>query len=129
MGKPDGFGAVQLNTPIAYTPGANQSCISLFSGNHIREFKTTPSNGNGNGIFGTGFGGFPRIYVTAMQVSSLIFRDSKALSFQMQITEDDGRWPAIAVGAQDLLNKEKATGEAKSFSFVATKSLKSTNKP
>lgn len=126
-GKPDGFGAIQLNIPIAYTPGANQSCISLFSGNHIREFETTPSNGTG--IFGAGFGGFPRLYITAMQVSSLIFRESKALSFQMQLTEENGQWPAIALGAQDLLNKEKTTGEAKSFYFVATKSLKSTNKP
>lgn len=118
-GELDGYGAIQLNIPIAYTPGANFSSLCLFTGNHIGKFSAKPSNGTG--VFGAGFGRSPRIYFSAMQVSSLIFRESKALNVQVQLTEESPARPAIALGSQDLLNKEESTGEAKSFYAVVTK--------
>ncbi len=119
-GEPDGYGAIQANIPIAHTPGANYCGFAVFRGNHISEFSGALSNGTG--LFGAGFGTFPRVYFSAMQVSSLVFRESKALSFQVQILEEGGSRPAFAFGAQDLLDKEESTGAAKAFYAVATKS-------
>jgi hypothetical protein len=50
-----------------------------------------------------------------MAVSSIIFNDSKAVSAQLQVVEESERSPAIAIGAQDILDKE-----SKDFSAVAT---------
>ena len=121
QGEPDGSGAVQINIPVAYTPGANQSNLGFYGGSHIGEF--SPKLPNGTGVFGAGFGGFPRVYFSAMQVSSLIFADSKALSAQFQVAEESEKRPALAFGSQDLLNKEKGTGASKAWYAVATKSF------
>ncbi|MCX8052682.1 MAG: YjbH domain-containing protein [Armatimonadetes bacterium] len=118
-GRPDGRGVAQINIPVAYTPGANQSNVGFYGGSHIGEFSS--SLPNGSGTFGAGFGSFPRIYFSAMQVSSLLFDDSKALSAQLQIVEETGNAPALAVGTQDLLDKEHDTGPGKAWYVVATK--------
>ena len=121
QGEPDGSGAVQVNIPVAYTPGANQSNLGAYGGSHIGQFSRKLPNGSG--MFGAGFGGFPRVYFSAMQVSSLLFADSKALSVQLQVAEEAPRRPALAFGSQDLLNKEQETGESRSYYGVATKSF------
>jgi len=120
-GEPDGLGAVQINVPIAYTPGANQANLGFYGGSHIGEF--SPQLPNGSGSFGAGFGTSPRIYFSAMQVSSLVFADSKALSVQLQAAEETATRPALAFGCQDLLNKEKDTGESRAWYVVATKAF------
>ena len=120
-GEPDGAGAVQINIPVAYTPGANQSNLGFYGGSHIGEF--SPTLPNGTGVFGAGFGGFPRVYFSAMQVSSLVFADSKALSVQLQAVEESERVPAMAFGVQDLLRKERWTGASQAYYGVATKAF------
>ncbi len=120
-GEPDGSGAVQINIPIAYTPGANQSNLGFYGGSHIEQFSSKLPNGSGS--FGAGFGAFPRVYFSAMQVSSLLFADSKALSIQLQVAEETDERPALAFGSQDLLNKEEETGASRAWYGVATKSF------
>ncbi|MGC8863168.1 MAG: YjbH domain-containing protein [Armatimonadota bacterium] len=120
-GEPDGFGAVQANIPIAYTPGAGQSSLGIYGGSHIGEF--SPKLPNGSGSFSAGFGTSLRVYFSAMQVSSLLFEDSKALSVQVQLAEETAKTPALALGCQDLLNKEKQTGASRAWYFVATRSV------
>ncbi|MDH7603071.1 MAG: YjbH domain-containing protein [Armatimonadota bacterium] len=126
-GEPDGWGAIQANIPVAYTPGANYCSFAAFRGNHIGEHSSALSNGTG--LFGAGFGASPRVYFSAMMVSSLILRESKALSFQVQVCEEASSRPAIAFGVQDVLNKEESTGEARALYAVATKSYRIGERP
>ncbi len=120
-GKPDGMGALQINVPVAYTPGKEYFSLGFYGGNHIDEYSSDLSNGNG--VLGLGFGRWPRLYISAMQVSSLLFRDSKAMSTQLQVAPETPKSPAIAFGIQDVLNKESDTDEGIGFYGVMTKSM------
>jgi len=106
-GKPDGQGAMQINIPVAYTPGSDFASISAYAGQFARRDKSHPDWANGTGTLAFGFGKWPRVYGSAMAVSSLIWTDSKVLSGQMQVVKETERSPAIAIGAQDILNKEQ----------------------
>ncbi|MCE5315384.1 MAG: hypothetical protein ABFD49_06345 [Armatimonadota bacterium] len=107
-GKPDGAGAMQINIPVAYTPGKDYVELSAYAGQFVNDNKSDPNWKNGTGTIGFGFGTWPRFYGSGMAVSSLIFDDSKVLSAQLQIVKESGATPAIAIGAQDILNKEEA---------------------
>lgn len=127
-GKADGQGAMQINIPIAYTPGADFAGISAYAGQFARRDKSHPDWANGTGTLAFGFGKWPRVYGSAMAVSSLIWNDSKALSVQMQVVKETQNSPAIAIGAQDILNKEqKDFGATRntgvSYYAVATKTF------
>jgi hypothetical protein len=104
-GKVDGLGAMQVNIPIAYTPGADFIEVSAYAGEYIQSVSDENWN-NGSGFYGMGFFGRPRTYVSAMAVSSVLRNDSKALSGQLQLVEETRRTPALALGVQDLLDKE-----------------------
>lgn len=126
-GKPDGTGAMQINIPVAYTPGKDYVDISAYAGQWA-DTSTKPSWHNGSGEIAFGFGTWPRLYGSGMAVSSLVFKDSKALSAQLQIVKESKATPAIAVGAQDILNKEEADFSETSntgvgYYGVATKQL------
>jgi hypothetical protein len=104
-GRPDGLGALQVNIPVAYTPGDGFVSFGAYLGQYIRSVNQT-SWGNGTGVLGIGFFKWPRLYGSAMAVSHLV-NDSKVVSVQLQVVEERGDVPAVAVGAQDLLNKEQ----------------------
>jgi hypothetical protein len=132
-GKPDGAGAMQINIPMAYTPGKGYVEISAYAGQWA-DTSTKPSWHNGSGALGFGFGTWPRFYGSGMAVSSLVFEDSKALNAQLQVVKESDLAPAIAIGAQDILNKEEADfGETSntgvSYYGVATKQLSISGKP
>jgi len=121
-GTPDGTGAMQLNIPIAYTPGAGYFDLGAFKGNHPHEFSSSLPNGSGR--FAAGIGLRPRVYVSAMQVSGRIFRDSMAFNAQVQLIEHGESTPAFALGVQDITDEKSSLGEeAQSFYGVATRSL------
>lgn len=119
-GDPDGTGALQINVPVAYTPGREYFSLGFYGGSHIDEYAS--GFPNGGGVLGLGFGKWPRLYISALQVSSLVFRDSKAMSTQLQVVPETGHAPAIAFGIQDVLNKESETDEGVGFYGVMTKS-------
>ncbi|MEN6356352.1 MAG: YjbH domain-containing protein [Armatimonadota bacterium] len=104
-GKPDGRGAMQINIPVAYTPGNGYASLGAFSGEHLNAYYSDKEQ-NGTGVLAFGFGGWPKLYASAMAVSSWIADDSKSVSFQLQCIKETDKVPAVAVGVQDLLNKE-----------------------
>jgi hypothetical protein len=67
-----------------------------------------------------GFGGYPSIYVSGMQVSHIL-KESKAVSVQISLLRETPDHPALCVGVQDALGKE-ANGVSRYF--AATKALK-----
>lgn len=105
-GKPDGQGAMQVNIPVAYTPGNNFVSVGGFAGQWNKGANASPSWHNGSGVIAFGFGQWPRLYGSGMAVSSLLFNDSKAISLQLQVIEENKDTPAVAIGVQDLRNKE-----------------------
>lgn len=104
-GKPDGNGAIQMNIPVAYTPGENYFNIGVYSGEYLDNY-STDSEENGSGIIAFGFGTWPRFYGSAMAVSHWIATDNKSVSMQLQIVEESKNLPALAIGVQDVLRKE-----------------------
>lgn len=131
-GKVDGEGAIQVNIPIAYTPGDDFIGISAYAGEYLKSVSDENWN-NGSGFYEMGFCGRPRIYFSAMAVSSHLIDDSKVLSAQLQLFEEKKKTPALAIGAQDLLDKETdeygddyATGVA--WYGVATKGFSAGNR-
>lgn len=131
-GKPDGQGAMQINVPVAYTPGAGFANLSAYAGKYDNS-SDNPDNTNGSGVFGMGFGRWPRFYGSGMAVSHLITDDSKAISAQLQVVKETENTPALALGAQDIDDKEGADFSAVantgvSYFGVATKKLQLGNR-
>jgi hypothetical protein len=122
-GKPDGSGAFQVNIPVAYTPGWGYLSASAYGGAHVGG----PSweLGNGSGVFGAGFFGSPRVFISGMRLSHLM-DESFALSGQAELVRETDTTPAIAVGEQDMLGKEL---DGVSPYLVVTKSLRISNRP
>lgn len=132
-GKPDGQGAMQINIPVAYTPGNGYTSLGAFSGEHLDVYYNDAEQ-NGTGVLAFGFGGWPRLYGSAMAVSSWIADDSKAVSLQLQCIKETDKTPAVAVGIQDLLNKEWKQYRQKmntkvGYYAVATKKFDIDDKP
>lgn len=127
-GVPDGQGAMQINIPVAYTPGKNYIDIASFAGQF--EGDTTGRGRkfwqSGSGFVGMGFGVKPRVYLSAMAASSIIFKDSKSMNIQLQVLEETPEHPALAFGAQDFAQKEKERSSVADvrvgYYAVATKS-------
>lgn len=105
-GKPDGQGAMQVNIPVAYTPGENFFSLGAFAGQWNTGADASPSWHNGSGVIAFGFGKWPRFYGSGMAVSSILFYDSKAINLQLQVIEETTDTPAVAIGVQDAGNKE-----------------------
>jgi hypothetical protein len=107
---------MQINIPIAYTPGKDYIDIASFAGQWEGLTSASGHNmwHNGSGWLGMGFGISPRIYVSAMAASTILFKDSKSMNLQIQVLEETSEHPALAIGAQDIANKEKT------FSSIAT---------
>ncbi|MHB9036883.1 MAG: hypothetical protein ACYC64_09455 [Armatimonadota bacterium] len=133
-GQPDGEGAMSINTPVAYTPGSDYWDLSATAG-QFPNWK--PSNDewlNGTGALGLGIGRWPRLYVSAMAVSSLISNDSKAVSLQLQVTKESSSMPAFSVGVHDILDKEWADSKptdntGPGYYAVATKGFDLVRRP
>jgi len=126
-GTADGLGAIQINVPVAYTPGSDYINFGVYAGEYI-DGGGPDRWENGSGFIGAGFGRWPRAYLSAMAVSSWIKHDSKAVNAQVQILEETPDRPALAVGLQDLFNKEwqdfrTVANTQVSYYLVATKSF------
>ncbi len=122
QGRPDGLGAMQINIPVAYTPGWGFISLSAYAGNYNGTHKE--SFGNGTGLFGVGFFGRPSLYISAMQVSRNL-DESKALNSQLMLVPEKPEVPAISVGYQDILRKEWGM---RSAYFVSTKRFRAAGK-
>ncbi len=107
IGESDGLGALQINIPVAYTPGSGYTNLGLYEGGYLDK-----TRGNGSAVYGMGFGKWPRLYISGLAVSSIIFSDSKACNAQLQFVKETNSVPALAIGAQDILNKEKPDSTA-----------------
>lgn len=125
LGKPDGFGAIQMNIPVAYTPGEGYTAAGSYWGNHPHVDE--PFGQNGTGMLSYGMYEQNRLYISGMWLSREL-KDTPVWSAQAQINEQTGDGWSVAFGAQDLGNKEKLT-TGRSYYGVATKALGSANKP
>lgn len=121
-GRPDGQGALQINIPVAYTPGWGYASLGVFKGKH--PYTGSDEFGNGSGIFALGFFNKRRTYMSGMQVSRLS-NEAKALSGQVSLADETLTTPALAVGVQDILGKER---NGRSIYLVATKGVKIGNR-
>lgn len=125
LGKPDGLGAIQLNIPIAFTPGQGYSGAGAYWGNHPHIDESFGQNGSG--MLSFGMYEQNRVYVSSMWLSRE-FKDTPVWSAQAQINEQTGDGWSIAIGAQDIGNKEKLT-TGRSYYGVATKTLGNQQNP
>lgn len=114
-GDPDGLGAMQVNIPVAYTPQMGYISASISEGAYPDIPRTEFENGTG--VFALGFFNKPALYASGMQCSSIL-DESKCLSFQMSLLRESRRQPGLAIGVQDLLEKE---ARMQSVYFVTTK--------
>lgn len=109
LGEPDGQGAMHLNIPVAYTPQKDYFEMGNFAGQW--EGMTSISGPglwrNGSNWIGMGLIRKPRIYASMMANSTILFKDSKSVSFQIQLLEETEKFPALSYGVQDLMNKER----------------------
>ncbi|MFQ3548942.1 MAG: hypothetical protein SNJ70_04265 [Armatimonadota bacterium] len=104
-GKPDGLGAGQINIPVAYTPGDGYWSVGATSGEYAtRQYHRNEENFSG--VVSFGVGGSPRIYLSAMFVSTWIANDTPAFNFQIHAFDETEKLPSLAFGCQDLANKE-----------------------
>ena len=125
-GEADGQGALQVNIPVAYTPGDGYVNLGAYSGEYYKDYGA--HNANGSGVLGFGFGNWPRFYGSAMAVSSLVAHDSKVVSGQLQFIRESARTPAVSIGVQDIQNKEEGdfgdvANTGVSYYAVATKNV------
>lgn len=121
-GDADGFGALQMNIPVAYTPSWGFMNISAYAGNYSNAHDEP--FGNGTGTFGMGFGSGTRVYISGMQVSRHL-DEAKALNAQILVIKESKNRPALSFGTQDILYKEP---KGRSFYGVATKRLSLTGR-
>jgi len=122
-GNLDGNGAMQLNIPVAYTPGWGYVSLNEFQGEH--PVHGSPRWSNGSSIFGLGFFSTRRVYMSGMQVSR-VWEEAKTLSGQMVVLDETEKMPAISLGMQDILKKEP---NGRSPYLVVTKSLEAAGHP
>lgn len=102
-GDLDGNGAMQVNIPVAYTPGWGYASLNEFQGEH--PVKGGKDFDNGSSVFALGFFSSRRVFMSAMQVSS-VWSEARAVSGQVMLTDETATAPAISVGMQDILQKE-----------------------
>lgn len=122
-GRPDGAGALQINIPVAYTPGWGYISASAYGGAHVGG--PADEFGNGSGVFGVGFFSKPSIFFSGMRTSHLA-DESTAVSFQGQLVADTPGTPAVAIGEQDILGKEL---DGVSPYIVVTRAFKLNRRP
>ncbi len=103
QGKLDGEGAMQVNIPVAYTPGWGYLSVNDFQGEHPT--KTADTFDNGSSVIGAGFFSKNRVFLSSMQVSS-VWKESRAVSTQVSLLDETAKLPALSVGIQDVLAKE-----------------------
>lgn len=100
-GEADGMGAMQINIPVAYTPGSGFVNLGIYGGEH----KDSDEIDNGTGNLGLGLFTYPKVYVSAMQTSG-DFSESRAISGQVFLIPETNCRPAFSIGVQDIFEKE-----------------------
>jgi hypothetical protein len=118
-------GALQVNIPVAYTPGRGNFVTGYWSGATAEwrvRFGTEGPNVNGSGLIAAGLGQAPHsLYVAFMPTSK---ESEAAWSAQLQLTPDRWDKPAFAIGCQDWANQRDRRpghpGGSRSFYGVLT---------
>lgn len=117
QGRPDSRGAVYVNIPTAYTPGAGYVSVGGYRGDYdpdLSPFYSDPF-GNGSAIVAAGMFGRPRTFFSIMYLSKV--RD-RALNMQWQLRDETDGLPSLAIGIQDIFRTER---DNRSPYLVATK--------
>ncbi|MCE5324010.1 hypothetical protein LLG46_11940 [bacterium] len=110
-GKLDGFGALQINIPIAYTPLTGYVVASGSAGG-VTEDKSNFKNGTA--VVGGSVGGWPRLWMSAMVIKN----DNAVANGQLSVFSETLSRPAVAVGLQGLFRNS----EVKKWGYItATK--------
>ncbi len=123
-GDPDGLGDAQINIPIAYTPHRGYQGVGLYIGKHNLGDNETS---NGSAFLALGFSEHLPIYVSILDTSRHL-TESKSYSIQAGVFKERAYFPALAVGVQDLTDKEhESTG--RSLYLTTTKSVHLLNHP
>ncbi len=118
-------GAMQINIPVAYTPGPGNVAVGYWAGSvepwHVR-FDTEGPDVNGTALIGAGVA--RGLWVSYMATAK---GHEACWNVQWQICQDRWERPAIAVGVVDLSNRRDAHigprgywGGARSVYVVAT---------
>jgi len=123
-GDPDGRGDAQINIPIAYTPHRGYQGVGLYVGKH--RFGDNEGS-NGSMFLALGFSETLPIYVSVLEASRHL-SESKSFNIQAGVLKERANFPALAVGVQDLTDKEHAT-VGRSLYLTTTKSVHLLNHP
>lgn len=115
QGCPDGLGALQVNVPVAYTPGNGHASLFGSWGQHEGLEETD----NGTAVLAVGFFRKPAVYMSGTQVSH-VWEEAKLVSGQINVVQEKDNTPAISIGIQDILEKEPYS---RTVYIVATKQL------
>ena len=129
---PDGHagfvGAMQINIPIGYTPGAGNYALAASAGAVDGGFPTDISGDPVNGTVAWGFGlNGPNHALWLMDMNTGKGRSGEsAYNAQFQIKRQDEKWPGISVGVLDWADQRPAhhsritAGGGRSFFTAAT---------
>lgn len=119
-------GAMQMNTPIAYTPGAGEYAVIGSTSATNGGFPTSVNDEEANSTLALGFGTTIRghaLWITDMVVGSG-WQD--AINLQFQLSPERENRPAISIGITDLTNdfyslySQSNIHDSRSFFVAAT---------
>ncbi len=104
-GKTDPRGAVYMNVPTAYTPGAGYAAVGVYYGDYDAKLDPFYNDkfGNGSAIIGLGLGAKSRVFVSAMFLSKVW---DCAYNAQFMLRDETDSAPSLAVGMQDIARTE-----------------------
>lgn len=126
-------GALQINIPVGYTPGAGNYSFALHAGAQKAGFPSSLSGTevNGTGTYGLGFFSHEHAFWLANMETS---RDREsAYNAQLQVVPEKGNRPGIAVGVVDGFSQRASTlsrpNDADGRSFFAAATTRRYSKP
>lgn len=138
---PDGHvgfdGAMQLNTPVGYTPGWGNFMLTASAAAINGGFPTDFSGTDNNGTVTVGFGMFNehRLWFSEMGTGKGDNSLEPVENLQFEIVPETEDRPAIAIGVVDILDRRAATldrpleGAGRSFYIVGTREGGTPDKP
>lgn len=120
-------GALQMNIPIGYTPGAGQFSIAGSTSATNGGIPTSINDEDANSTLTLGFGMTIQDY--RLWVADMVIGEGwqDAINLQLQVVPEHESWPAISVGVTDLMNDfyslyiHRDHHDSRSFFVAATK--------
>lgn len=130
-------GAMQINIPVGYTPGAGNYAITPSAAAINGGFPTTfkGKDANGTVAWGIGFGGTDHAIWLMDMKTGWSGSGESAYNGQIQILREKKGRPGVAIGVTDVFNNRTTdlndpfAGDARSFFAVATWEGGSCEKP